>query len=109
MKSIGQKLILISLVFALLAAGLIFAYLRTLKKPGEDIREVAVPVAADTIPPGTLITGNMIKEVFLPASTILVDYIKESSDIVGKYAHRECKHGVNQIIENINPDNHCVV
>ncbi|NSW89700.1 MAG: Flp pilus assembly protein CpaB [Firmicutes bacterium] len=85
MKSIGQKLILISLIFAVIAAGLVFAYLQSLKQSGEEINEITILVADNTIPAGTLITEKMIKEVHVPENSILVDYIRDYSDIVGKY------------------------
>lgn len=85
MKSIGQKLILISFILAIIAAGVIYIYLQSLKQPDVEIKEITTIVATDTIPPGTLITNSMIKEIQVPENSVLVDYIKDSSGIVGKY------------------------
>lgn len=85
MKSIGQKLILISFILAIIAAGVIYIYLQSLKQPDVEIKEITTIVATDTIPPGTLITNSMIKEIQVPENSVLVDYIKDSSEIVGKY------------------------
>jgi len=86
LKSIGQKLILISFVLAIIAAGVIFAYLQSLKEPKEEHKGITVLVATDTIPPGTLITDSKIKEIQVSENVIFADYIKDPSEIIGKYA-----------------------
>jgi len=84
-KGIGQKLILISFGLAVIAAGVVFAYLQSLKESEVQIKETTILVAADTIPPGTLITRQMIKQIQIPDNSILIDYIDDSSEIIGKY------------------------
>jgi len=86
MKSTAQKLILLSFVLALIAAGTIFLYLQSLKAPKETTKEITVLVAAETIPSRTLISKKMITEIKVPDNSIFGDYIKDSSKIMGKYA-----------------------
>ena len=85
MKSTAQKLIMISFVLALIAAVTVFLYLKSLKSPNETTKEISVLVATETIPSGTLIDKKMINEIKVPNDSILADYIKDSSEIVGKY------------------------
>jgi len=85
MKSIGQKLILISFILALLAAVAVYSYLQTLKKEEIDENIITIKVAVETLPPGTLITENMILEIQVSDDSVLVDYIQDSAEIIGKY------------------------
>lgn len=85
MKSTAQKLIVISFVLALIAAVTVSLYLKSLKSPNEKTEKITVLVATETIPSGTLIEKKMINEIKVPNDSILVDYIKDSSEIVGKY------------------------
>ncbi len=86
MKSTEQKLILVSLFLAALAAISIFVYLRAQKEPIEEIPMIKVLVAADVILPRTLIQNSMIKEIEVVDSPIFENYIGEYSNIEGKYA-----------------------
>lgn len=87
MKNTAQKMILISFVLALIATATVFIYLKYLNtKKEEPIQKTTtIIVAAETIPPRTLIEQKMIKEIQVSEDTIFTDYIKESSKIVGKY------------------------
>lgn len=85
MKSTGQKLILLSFVLALIASAVLFLYLQSLKSPKEQVKKTTVLVAAETIPARTLIEKKMVKEIETSDSTIFSEYIKDSSQIVGKY------------------------
>lgn len=85
MKSTGQKLILLSFVLALVASGVLFIYLQSLKAPKEQVKKTTILVAAETIPARTLIEEKMLKRIETTDNTIFNDYIKESSKIVGKY------------------------
>lgn len=85
MKKTGQRLMIISFVLAVVAAGMIFVYLRSVGKPREEVKTTTVYVAAETIPPRTLIEGKMLKEVQVSLDSIFQGYISNSSDIVGKY------------------------
>lgn len=86
MKNIAQKMIIISFVLALIASAGVFLYLNSLKGAKETIKNISVLVAAETIPPRTLIEKKMIKELNVPDNTFFKDYISDSSKIVGKYS-----------------------
>jgi pilus assembly protein CpaB len=85
MKGISQKLILISFILALLAAISVFMYLKSLEKPVEIIKNTSIIVATENIPARTLIDKKMLTEIEVSDSTIFNGYIRNSSDIVGKY------------------------
>lgn len=86
MKSTEQKIILVSFILAAIAAISIFVYLRSLKEPNEEVPMTKVLVAADVIPPRTLIERSMIKEIEVADNPIFENYIGEYSNIEGKYA-----------------------
>lgn len=86
MKGMKKKLILISFALAIMAAGAVFVYLQSLKTPSESIKNISIIVAKEIIPEGTLIEKEMVKEIQAPESSINVDYIKDYSQIVGKYS-----------------------
>lgn len=86
MRSTGQKLIIISFVLALIAAVTVFLYLKSLKSSNEINKNTTILVAVETIPPRTLIDKKMITEIEVPDNSIFADYIKDSSEIIGKYA-----------------------
>ena len=85
MKSSSQKLIFTSFILAFLAAIAVFIYLQSLKTPGETIKKTVILVATDNIPARTLIDKKMVKEIEVSDSSVISDYIKNSSDIIGKY------------------------
>ena len=85
MKSTGKRLILVSLILAVICSIFIFIYLLSLKTPDIAVKERTVLVAAETIPPRTIIVKKMVKEISVPDNPIFKDYIKESSNIIGKY------------------------
>lgn len=86
MKRTGQKLILLSFLFALLASAVLFIYLQNTKTPKAIVKKTSILMAAETIPPRTLIEKKMIKEVQVSDNTIFNEYIKDYSQIVGKYS-----------------------
>lgn len=87
MKNTAQKMILISFVLALIATATVFIYLKSLNTEKEEPikKTTTIIVAAETIPPRTLIEQKMIKEIQVSDDTIFTDYIKESTKIIGKY------------------------
>lgn len=86
MKNISKKLIILSFILAIIAAISLFVYLQSIKKPGEEVKNITVLVAVETIPARTLIDKKMIKEIQVPNNAIFNDYIKDSSKIIGKYS-----------------------
>jgi pilus assembly protein CpaB len=85
MKGTSQKLILISFILALLAAIVAFIYLQSLKAPKETANNTAILVAVDNIPARTLIDKKMVKEIEVTDNSIFSDYIKNSTEVIGKY------------------------
>jgi pilus assembly protein CpaB len=85
MKNIGQRLILISFMFALIAAIATFIYLQSLKSPKAEEKKITILVAAETIPPRTLIDKKMVTQLQVENNTIFQDYIKDRTEIIGKY------------------------
>ncbi|MDS0525886.1 Flp pilus assembly protein CpaB [Clostridium sp. SHJSY1] len=85
MKSMGQKLILLSLILALIASVTVFSYLKSLKSSVEVAKKSNIIVAVENIPARTRIDKKMIKEVQVTDDSIFSNYIKDSSEIIGKY------------------------
>lgn len=85
MKNTGQKLILISFMLALTAAIAVYIYLKSLEKPKKMIEDTTILVAVETIPARSLIDKSMITSIEVTDNTIFNDYIKDSSEIIGKY------------------------
>jgi pilus assembly protein CpaB len=85
MKSLGKKLIVLSFVFALICSIVIFIYLRSLQTPKDIVEKITILVAAEDIPPRIEISEKMLKEIEVPKDPIFNVYIKEQSQIVGKY------------------------
>lgn len=86
MKSTQQKLIVIAFLLAILTASLGFMYLKSLEKPVAEAEKVGILVAAETIPPRTLIEGSMVKEMEVEDNTLFLNYMGNREDIVGKYS-----------------------
>lgn len=85
MKSLGKKLIMLSFIFALICSVVIFVYLRSLKTPKETLEKVTIIVAAEDISPRIEIKEKMLREIQVPKDSIFDSYIKEKSEILGKY------------------------
>jgi len=85
MKNSGKRLILVSFMLAVLSSIGIFIYLKSLKTPDIEVKKRTILVANETIAPRTKIEKKMVKEIEVSDNAIFVDYIKESSNIVGKY------------------------
>lgn len=86
MKGTGQKLILISFVLALITTFVVFIYLKSLNSHRSDMKAKTILVAADTIPPRTLISQKMVKKVQISDSSLFANCINDSNEIIGKYS-----------------------
>jgi len=86
MKNIGKRLILVSLILAVVSSIFVFIYLQSLKTPNITVKERTILVAAETIAPRTVIDKKMVKEIKVPDNAIFKDNIVETSNIVGKYS-----------------------
>lgn len=81
------RMILISFALALLATISLYLYLNTLQKPvKETANKTKIYVAAQTIPARTLIESSMLTELQIDESALLADYLKDSTQIAGKYS-----------------------
>ena len=87
MKGTIRKLILISFVLALLAAGSVYVYLQSLNVITDTEGLRAIYVATETIPPRTRIQASMIKQIYVPQDTFTNQYISSTGDIIGKYTN----------------------
>lgn len=87
MKGTVRKLILISFVLALLAAGAIYMYLQSISTASANLESTrTIYVANETIPARTKIDAKMLKPVQVTNESIMNQYISETSSIIGKYA-----------------------
>ena len=86
MKNTGKRLILVSLILAVVSSIFIFIYLQSLKTPKIAVKERTILVATETIAPRTVISKKMVKEIKVPDNAIFKDNIVETSNIVGKYS-----------------------
>lgn len=85
MKNTAQKLIIISFILAVIATIAVFLYLKALKISTEPGKKTMVLVAAETIPPRTLIDKNMVKEIQVVDSSVFDNHVNDISKVVGKY------------------------
>lgn len=86
MKKSGQKFIFLSFIFALIATAILFVYLQSIRSSKTVVKKTSILIAAETIPARTLIEKKMIKEVQISDNTIFNEYIKDYTQIVGKYS-----------------------
>ena len=86
MKSTQQKLILIAFLLAVLTASLGFMYLNSLEAPRAETEKIRVLVAAETIPPRTLIEESMVKEMEVEENSVFNNYMNQREGIVGQYS-----------------------
>lgn len=85
MKNISQRLIVISFILSLLAALLVYQYLQSLKPQKSSAKKTTILVAAETIPPRTLIDKKMVKQVEVADGSFFEGYITDTSVVIGKY------------------------
>lgn len=85
MKTTAQKLILVSFILAVVATLAFFLYLESIKTPEVIPVKTTILVASETIPPRTLIDKKMLIEIQVSEDSIFGSYIKDSSEIIGKY------------------------
>lgn len=86
MKGTIRKLILVSFVLALLAAGSVYVYLQSLNTVTVSEGMRSIYVATEMIPPRTQVQASMIKQIYVTDDPFLNQYISSTGDIIGKYA-----------------------
>jgi pilus assembly protein CpaB len=86
-KGTVKKLILISFLLAIIAAGAVFMYLQSFNGSTEVAggNKISILVAMDNIPPRTRIDRSMLKQIEVPNDVIFNQYISDGQAIVGKY------------------------
>jgi len=87
MKSTVKKLILISFLLAIIAAGTVFMYLQSLNGTiaVDGGNKTTILVAMDNIPPRTKIDRSMLRQIEVPNDVVYSQYISDGNAIVGKY------------------------
>ncbi|KRQ86264.1 LysM domain/BON superfamily protein [Caloramator mitchellensis] len=85
MKGIAKKLIIVSFILSIMATASVYYYLNSLKnnKKEEMVNIIAAQVS---IPKGTVIQKDMLKEVEISKDALLDSFITDYSHIVGKFA-----------------------
>lgn len=109
MKRSGLMVFLMSLILALLGAGAVFVYLKSLDQQEViQVNTVSVVVAKDDIPSRTKITSEMLSVVEVVENGIVGEYLSETSTVIGQYATEIIYSGQqihpNMIAESIEND-----
>lgn len=87
MKKSNKGIFLMALILALLGAGALFVYLRSLESPKvAQIETTSVVVAVADISARSQITAEMIKVVQVPVQGLIGTPVKTTDEIIGKYA-----------------------
>ena len=86
MKTLGKKLFLASFILAIIASGFVYIYLRSLDNTEVKVNKVKILVAAQNIPPRTLIEKKMVKEIEISEDSEFGQFISDKNEIVGKYS-----------------------
>lgn len=85
-NKVARRLFLIALVLALLASGAVFIYLKSLDTVEVEEEKVTILIAAQQIPPRTVITSEMITEIEISEDAAYGSFINDVSKIIGKYS-----------------------
>ncbi|WP_105617246.1 Flp pilus assembly protein CpaB [Vallitalea okinawensis] len=85
-NKVARRLFFIALILALLASGAVFIYLKSLDTVVVEEEKVTILIAAQQIPPRTIITREMITEIQIPEEAAYGSFINDLSKIVGEYS-----------------------
>ncbi|MFA9397893.1 MAG: Flp pilus assembly protein CpaB [Clostridiaceae bacterium] len=85
MKNTFQKLIIISFLIAILVSASFYVYLKSLDNSKEILDYTTILVAANTIPPNTLIEKSMITDTEVVSNQMFDNYLQDKTDIIGEY------------------------
>ncbi|MCX7884742.1 MAG: Flp pilus assembly protein CpaB [Caloramator sp.] len=105
MKGTAKRLIIISFILSLIATSAVYFYLSSLKGKSKKEEYVKILAASVSIPRGTVIQRNMIKEVEIAKESFLEGYIKDYSLVVGRYAKENIVKDEIFIKEKLQSDN----
>ncbi|OJV66643.1 MAG: Flp pilus assembly protein CpaB [Clostridiales bacterium 38-18] len=87
MKRSGLLVFMMSLILALLGAGAIFVYLKSLdRQEVVQVKTISVVVAKEEIPSRTKITGDMLNVVDVVETGVVGGYMNEISSVIGQFA-----------------------
>jgi len=86
-KNITKKLFVYSLILAIIAAGMLYFYLKSVEQgSSRDAEKIKILVAAKDIPARTKISKDMIKEIEITKDDEDVSFIQKSEEVVDKYS-----------------------
>lgn len=85
MEAVNKKVIVLSLIMALITAALVYVYIQKATTKPEVVEYINVYVAAKTLPPKHKIANEDIKVVKVTREYLNSKAILNSADIVGKY------------------------
>lgn len=87
MKKSGLMVFLMSLILALLGAGAVFVYLKSLdRQEVVQVKMISVVVAKDDIPSRTKITRDMLNVVEVEENGVIGSYISDLSAVADQFA-----------------------
>ncbi|HAS74345.1 MAG TPA: Flp pilus assembly protein CpaB [Clostridiales bacterium UBA8960] len=87
MKKSSKGIFLLAFLMALIGAGALFVYLRSMDKPVvNEVKTIGVVVAAVDITPRTQLTSEMLKIVQVPEQGVLGTPIGSVESVIGKYS-----------------------
>ena len=84
MESVNRKVILISLIIALLTSFLVFLYIKKATSKADAVEYINVYAAAKTLPPKHKITNEDIKTIKVTREYLNSKAVLNSADIIGK-------------------------
>lgn len=86
MRNITKRLFLYAFLFALVAAGAIYFYIKSLEiETGVTVEKIPILVAAENIPARTLISQEMLQSVEIPQEGEFGAFINDPSELIGQY------------------------
>ncbi|MDH8677311.1 Flp pilus assembly protein CpaB [Fusibacter bizertensis] len=109
MKKSNKGIFLVAFLLALLGAGALYVYLRSIEPPAvAEIRTTGIVVASTEIQARTQISLEMLKVIEVPEQGVVGTPYKTPNDIVGKYAKESIYEGQqihpNAIIDNVSDE-----
>lgn len=103
MKKLRRRLFILSIIFALIASGGVYLYLRSLDDTPvvEEEKTYTILVASQDIPARVTITEEMIKEVEITFEPSSEKFYNDYSDLIGKYVKTQIYEDSQFHIDNL--------
>ncbi len=90
MKKLKIRLLMFSIIFALLSAGVSYIYLSSLdESEEEEIEMFTIIVAATHIPARTLVTEDLIEEIEVAFQPRSMEFVSSKDELIGMYVKNE--------------------